>query len=246
MRILFSKTGSDGNCSVIESGDGHLLIIDAGIKYRNVDKAIGYRLHKADALLITHEHSDHTSSLSGFFNIKRIYMPSELEEHNVYWSKDERTRGIYTLNMRSTFQFPGFVFMATKIPHTNHDGSKCECYGFLIGDKYTKEKMLWATDTQYIEYNFPPLEYYCIECNYFESDFNADDIEYIEKSVEMRRMQSHMSFETAVKFMKNQDLSKCKEVHLLHMSSSLSNTQKANMAKRMKQELNKEDIKIAY
>jgi Cft2 family RNA processing exonuclease len=57
MEMLFCKTGSTGNCSVIENARGQRLIIDCGIKFDKVNKAVGYNLYNANAVLITHFHS---------------------------------------------------------------------------------------------------------------------------------------------------------------------------------------------
>lgn len=227
MNVIYSTTSSKGNCSVIESKDGHLLIIDAGIKYKTVDKEIGYRLHKADALLITHAHNDHTKYLKEFENIKGIYLPNECLD---YFTKRNSIKPIEHLSIST----PGFLIMPIEMYHTNNDGTECECWGFLIGDKSSKQKMIWATDTQYIGYKFHPLEFYCIEANYFEQDDYEGELDYIEKSVEQRRFQSHMSFESAVKFLKMQDLSKCKEIRLLHLSSSMDEAKRKNIKKKLR------------
>lgn len=235
MTILYSNTSSKGNCSVIESADGHLLIIDAGLKYRIVDKEVGYRLHKADALLITHVHDDHTHYLDDFiFNRIKVFIGHKtLSGCNIYASKDSYS----FIDESNTLETDGFKVSAFELVHTHANGTPCECYGFLILDKSTGEKMLWSTDTQFIKNKFPPLDYYCIESNYFESEDYSEDIDYIEKKVEQRRLQSHMSFESAVKFLKMQDLSKCKEIRLLHLSSSLSEEDKKKMKRKLRSEL---------
>lgn len=249
MRLLFSETGSKGNCSVIESGDGHLLVIDAGIKYRQVDKAIGYRLHTADALLVTHAHKDHTLYLDQFLksNIITVIGSETVRTLELgYWNGLIRTfpKGIVTHHAQDNF-----LIKPIEMVHTNSDGTPCECFGFLIMDKSTGEKMLWSTDTQYIKNKFPALDYYCIECNYFEQNDYEGELDYIEKSVEQRRVQSHMSFESCVKFLKMQDLSKCKEIHLLHLSTKMDDKERKSVVKKMKRALKNEiedkDIKIS-
>lgn len=235
MKIVYSLTSSKGNCSVIESSDGHLLIIDAGIKYKTVDKEIGYRLHKADALLITHVHKDHTAFLTDFTNCG---IDTFLGEK----TRSELIRGPYigffiTVNENTRIDKPGFVVKPIGMQHTNSNGTPCECFGFFIMDKSTGEKMLWATDTQYIKNKFSPLEYYCIESNYFEKNNYDGEFDYLEKSVEQRRLLSHMSFESAIKFLKMQDLSKCKEIRLLHLSNSLSEEDKKKMKRKLRSEI---------
>lgn len=58
MNVLYSKTSSKWNTSVIENGDGNMLIVDAGIKFEKVNSECGYMLHNAKAILLTHAHLD--------------------------------------------------------------------------------------------------------------------------------------------------------------------------------------------
>ena len=57
MRVIYSKTGSDGNCTAIESNSGELLIVDCGIALKQVNRQIGYRALQATGLLISHSHT---------------------------------------------------------------------------------------------------------------------------------------------------------------------------------------------
>lgn len=230
MQIIFSRTSSNGNCSVIQSENGHFIIIDAGLKYKTVDKAIGYKLHKADALFITHAHKDHTEHIKEFLmSGLKAWIGNETVA-NLPYSGNSSWEVLSEANQIET---EGFIIRPFPLYHTNSDGTECECFGFLIVDKANGEKMLWATDTQFIKKRFAPLEYYCIESNYFERDSYEGEADYVEKSVEMRRVHSHMSFETAVKFLQMQDLSKCKEIHLLHVSHSAGDKVKQAMKEKL-------------
>ena len=63
MISLFS--GSKGNCTLLRVGDTRILI-DAGMSCRAIERAlcaVGERLADINAILITHEHSDHTKAL---------------------------------------------------------------------------------------------------------------------------------------------------------------------------------------
>jgi phosphoribosyl 1,2-cyclic phosphodiesterase len=56
-------SGSDGNCTVVASEDT-LIMIDAGISGRRITKLMGgagLDPKDLDAILLTHEHSDHVS-----------------------------------------------------------------------------------------------------------------------------------------------------------------------------------------
>lgn len=240
MQIIYSKTSSKGNCSVIKSKKGSLLILDSGIQYQKVDKEIGYCLHKAEALLITHAHNDHTAHIREFLDSGIQTYVGEETRSTLNISSNIYNVGAISLN--KTIHTESFAAVPLEMVHTNHDGTPCECYGFLILDKSSGEKMLWATDTQYIKNKFLPLDFYCIECNYSECSHYDEQIDYIEKVVEQRRIQSHMSVESCIKFLAQQDLSKCKEIWLLHMSNSLSEKEKKQLIRKVKTKIHQKGV----
>lgn len=70
MRVSILRSGSSGNATLIESGEVCLLV-DAGISVRALSQELGRRgLRSIDAVLLTHEHSDH---ISGMDSILRRY-----------------------------------------------------------------------------------------------------------------------------------------------------------------------------
>ena len=80
---------------------------------------------------------------------------------------------------------------------------------------------MFATDTYYIRNRFKGLNYIMIECNYsidiLEYNINND---LISKTVSSRLRRSHMELGNVKKFLKANDLSRVKEIYLLHLSSS--------------------------
>jgi len=66
MQIVTFASGSTGNCTLLSSGDSHILI-DAGISAKRIREnlaACGLQIIDLSAILITHEHADHVSGLS--------------------------------------------------------------------------------------------------------------------------------------------------------------------------------------
>lgn len=57
MEVLFSKTGSKGNASVISDGET-LIQIDAGISPDKVNREINYRMDEVFGVLVSHFHGD--------------------------------------------------------------------------------------------------------------------------------------------------------------------------------------------
>ena len=59
-------SGSSGNCSYIEA-DNTKLLIDCGVSSKKIEEAlnsVGSNIKEIDAILISHEHSDHIKGLS--------------------------------------------------------------------------------------------------------------------------------------------------------------------------------------
>ena len=66
IRFCNLYSGSSGNSTYIEYNDTHILI-DAGVSCQKISKGLnelGIALEMIDAILITHEHSDHTKGLT--------------------------------------------------------------------------------------------------------------------------------------------------------------------------------------
>lgn len=101
---------------------------------------------------------------------------------------------------------------------TEHDADNP--VGFLIQYRPTGEKLLFLTDSYYCKYQFPGLQYILIECNYIKEtlDWNIEH-GYIHEAMRPRLLQSHMSLEHCIQLLKANDLSQCRELILIHLSS---------------------------
>ena len=65
MRLVSIASGSSGNCIYVGSDNTHILV-DAGISNKRIEQGlneIGVKGEELNAIVITHEHSDHTKGL---------------------------------------------------------------------------------------------------------------------------------------------------------------------------------------
>jgi len=213
MRLTTLASGSKGNCYLLETDTGGSLLIEAGLPISQIKKALGFDFRKINGCLISHEHIDHAKSI-----------------------KDIAKMGIDVYASRGTFEafnctshrfIPIKHNKAVKIGefevlpfNTEHDA--VEPLGFLI--RHQDKKMLFATDTYYLRYRFKNLTHIAIECNYVRSvmeDLLQQGLIDIKRVA--RTMKSHMSLEHLIEFLKANDLSKVKEIYLLHLSNDNSN-----------------------
>lgn len=68
MRVCNFSSGSKGNCTYIEGDDARVLI-DMGVNAKYVEdclKELGVDAESVDAILVTHEHSDHIKGIATF------------------------------------------------------------------------------------------------------------------------------------------------------------------------------------
>lgn len=95
MRFVSLASGSSGNCIYIGTGKTNILI-DCGISARKADtslKSLGLEggLEEIDAVLITHEHSDHIKGIKRLMSAygKRVYTTTGTGNALVAAAKDE-------------------------------------------------------------------------------------------------------------------------------------------------------------
>lgn len=92
-----------------------------------------------------------------------------------------------------------------------------EPLGFLLVSG--KDKILFLTDSAYCKYKFNGLTHILIECNY-QNSILQENIEngIVEYGMKKRLLETHMSLDQTLGFLKANDLSKVQEIHLIHLS----------------------------
>lgn len=203
--IAIHATGSTGNCYTVSNGKATVML-DCGLPYNRIQKLTGFIL--PDAVFITHEHQDHVKAAKDF--MKRgvdIYTSAGTAEV-------ENLEGhlLHIMKNRQSVSIDGIVVSAFE---TQHDA--VEPLGFLLDDG--EDRLLYATDTYYLHYRFPGLTKIMVEANYC-NEILTENLRYgkLPKTLERRLRESHFSLENLKKFFLANDLSKVKEIWLIHLS----------------------------
>jgi phosphoribosyl 1,2-cyclic phosphodiesterase len=215
MQLKVLASGSSGNCYILESPTGSLLL-ECGIPWKKIQKRLEFDLSSVQGCLVTHCHKDHSKAVldvmkAGIITYLSTGTCEALNiEHwacNSYWLSFARSK--------EKFQISDFDILPFD---TEHDAP--ESLGFLIQYRPAGEKLLFLTDSYYCKYQFTGLNYIMIECNYIKEtlDWNIEN-GYIHEAMKPRLLQSHMSLETLKDFLRANDLSQCREIILLHLSS---------------------------
>ena len=207
MKIKSIASSSKGNAYLISDFQTTVLI-ECGISLKELKRKTNFIVPGViDSCLISHEHGHHSKSLKDLLNagvrcyaLKEVFEAKAINNHH----RAKRLKHLKQIDIGT------FKIITLEM---NHD---VPWVGFLIYSVVTNEKLLFATDTYMIKYAFHGLDYIMIEANY--------DIELVEEDAQRKRLiQSHMSIDTTIQYLKSIDLSKVKRIYLMHLSGRHSN-----------------------
>jgi phosphoribosyl 1,2-cyclic phosphodiesterase len=231
MILKVINSNSQGNCYILET-ENSALLIECGVAFSEIKEAINFNISKIDACLITHEHGDHAKSIkevqsSGIPIVASTGTFDACGTSDLVNLLDFRaSHGCMFLTPIKRSQEHGWQVNAFNV---DHDAS--EPLGFII-EHPDCGKVLFVTDTYVLRYKFPfEFDHVIIEANYCEN--LAEDWRQSKGNnfVEGRRLKNHMSFQTALLTLSKMNLSRCKNIVLIHLSDGLTD------AKRFKEEM---------
>lgn len=218
IRITPLASSSAGNAYHVTDGETALLL-DAGLSFKEIQRGVNYKVSQLAGCLITHNHGDHIKGLKDLVN-KGV---------DVYLSQGTADALGYRHHRFNTVRaFEGFTIGTwTIIPFdVQHDVD--EPLGYLLINKLG-ETLLFATDTYYIKYKFTNITHLLIECNYSQELVKQRIVDEPDEQARQalsarykRLLQSHMSLENLKDFIRANDLSRLKEVWLIHLSDGNS------------------------
>lgn len=212
MRLNVLGSDSNGNCYVLQN-DKEALIIEAGVRFSEVKKALKWQLSKVVGAVITHEHNDHAKYVRDFVSngITVLALPSVF-----------KAKGIDSLSFRKEIEpmhgyiVGGFKVFAMPVCHD------VPCVGFII-EHEDMGRMLFVTDTMMLEYRVPGLNHILLEANYAEGILDAKiEAGSVPLSMKPRLIHSHMEIETTKGILRANDLSGVNEIVLIHLSNGNS------------------------
>ena len=183
------RTGSSGNCSVIDGS----IVIDLGIRAKDAE-ALVTRYPSLCAVLITHRHADHVNVAALRRLLKlRPYLARQTYMHpsTLKWCADALGEGsMESISLSASGRSLGYDATSTL---RTHDGeyivSAFECPHDVDNDGFTLtspdgSRLIWATDTMSLD--LAPAGLYdciCVEGNY---DPTRLDVALADPTVSMR------------------------------------------------------------
>ncbi len=219
MKILQIASGSSGNATYIES-DSTKILIDCGLSKKVIVEALtkyNHNLAEIDAILITHEHTDHVKGLIPVSNACTcpIYLSSGTYSNLNKQTKEKLDKDrIVKIIADQTYEFKDIEIFTIAI---SHDAK--EPLGFLILNKDLK--VVYITDTGFVAKDYfaklRDANLYIFESNYDPIMLMTSDRDYNTK-LRINSDNGHMSNELSALTMTSLIGEKTKTIMLAHMS----------------------------
>lgn len=206
-------SSSSGNAYLVSDGHTHILI-ECGLTHKKLQQACGFKLTSLDAVLISHEHKDHSQCVDKILSsgipvylsqgtARALELPEKLLDLATEMVAGEQfTVGTMVIKPFSTF----------------HDAQ--EPMGFVMQSQVDGDIFAFATDTVNLPYNFPGVNILAVEANFQTSIL--DRCERMPEKTKHRISNTHMEIDKLCSCLRRMDLSRCRDIYLLHLSSATS------------------------
>lgn len=228
LEIKAIASGSKGNAYLLDDGAGHKLLLECGVPFQALLKALDFNLIQLSGCLLTHEHKDHSKAVK------------DLLKHSVrvYTSKgtakalgiDDHWNCKAVPELMETAVDEAWTFVPIKAEH-----DAAEPFIYLIKIRFANEHILFATDTYFIRYKMPEdLTHILIEANYSMEHLNeniADGV--VDAGRKKRILRSHMNLDTLKEFFQANRFPALQAVYLIHMSND--NAEEERMVKEVEE-----------
>lgn len=202
-KLTCVSTGSIGNAYILEC-NGEKLLIELGVKWKDIMKGVGYDLSNIAFCLVTHQHGDHTKSIPEALKYGlKIYSTPDVAE---LYPK------VKALETMKRYKIGNWKVLPLRVPH-----GECECFSYHV-TMPDGQTLLFATDLESFPYKIG-CNHLMLECNYSEDIL----INKMLDNVDIRSASNtHMELNTTISVIQRLYSPNLRLVILLHLSAGLS------------------------
>lgn len=210
--IYAFASSSKGNMYLVKNENTNILL-ECGLNEKNIRKLLveqGITLLDVDGCLVTHIHNDHAMSIDYVSQYVDVY--SNINVYNHY-------KNIKYVEPKKPFKINTIKIIPILVNHGMVDN-----YAYVFLDK--NSCIFFGTDFSLMEQNLSNFKFdkVYIECNYDDKEVQSildSGVEDDKRKKYIRQISTHMSKANCIKHLKMMNLSKCKEIVLLHASEFL-------------------------
>ena len=213
MRFEALASSSHGNAYIVSDDCSHILL-ECGTSHKKLRQLCGFNTTAFDACIVSHEHKDHSSCVEKMLaSGVEVYLSQgtaralELPDSLLELAHEMESGKQFTVGSIDVMPFGTF-----------HDAQ--EPLGFVMQSRLDGDILAYAIDTVNIPYNFPGVSLLAVEANFEQAIL--DRCERMPEKVRHRIANTHMEIDMLCKCLQRMDLSRCREVYLLHLSDATS------------------------
>jgi len=215
LKLAYLGSGSKGNCALFESA-GTRVMLDCGFTIKEVIRRME-RLDCApeqiDAILVTHEHSDH---FSGVARLARRYSIPVWLTHGTARGGDTDGVDLHWVNSHESFTVGALTISPMPVPHDARE--PCQ---YVFSDGTFRAGVLTDTghSTPHIIETLNGVDVLLLECNHdLDMLMNGPYPHRLKRRV--KGAMGHLSNIQASEILKNIDQSRLKQIFALHLSDT--------------------------
>ncbi|WP_020621052.1 MBL fold metallo-hydrolase [Paenibacillus daejeonensis] len=216
IEILPLGSSSAGNAYRIT--DGHTtLLLEAGLPYKELQRALSFQVTQLAGCLVTHDHGDHSKAIKDLMRAGvRIYTGQGTAD-----ALGLSSHRLHTVQAHKSFRIGTWTILPFDVEH-----DAAEPLGFLLANR-DGDKLLFLTDSYYCRYRFGGLTHLMVECNY-ALDIVQERVEagQLHPAQMHRLLRSHFGLDHVKDFLRANDVSKVQEIWLLHLSDGNSDEER--------------------
>lgn len=213
MNFIPLLSSSKGNVYIVSDGQTRILL-ECGVTHKKLQQMCGFHTTDFDACIISHEHKDHSTAVKQIITSGvDVYMSNgtaealELPEKLLDLAHEMVAGEQFAVGTIDILPFP-----------TLHDAK--EPLGFVMQSRLNGDILAYAIDTVNLPYNFPGVNLLAVEANFEQA--TLDRCERIPEKVRHRIANTHMEIDVLCRCLQRMDLSRCRELYLLHLSDATS------------------------
>lgn len=213
MRFEALASSSHGNAYIV-SDEKTRILVECGVSHRKLQQLCGFKTTAFDGCLISHEHKDHSSCVDKLLTAGvKVYMSQgtaqalELPETLLDLATEMESGVQFTVGTIDVLPFRVY-----------HDAQ--EPLGFVMQSRVDGDIFVYAIDTVNVPYNFPGVNVLAIEANFDRAIL--DRCERMPDKVRHRISNTHMEIDMVCRCLSRMDLSRCREIWLMHLSDATS------------------------
>lgn len=213
MKFQSLASSSQGNAYIVGDERTHILL-ECGVSHKKLQQLCGFNTTALDGCIVSHEHKDHCQCVEKIISSGvPVYLSQgtaralELPEKLLDLATEMESGKQFAIGTIDILPFSTF-----------HDAQ--EPLGFVMQSIVDGDILAFATDTVNLPYNFPGVNLLAVEAN-FQQDI-LDRCERMPEKTRHRVSNTHMEIDRLCQCLKRMDLSRCREIYLLHLSNATS------------------------